>query len=513
MTKTDNPSGITRRHFLATTALAGAAVATGATLAPLAEGPEAFAAETETINPARCYTGGCYSCEYDAHIRGGHVVNITPTKDALFGRRPCLRGYAQIQRMYSEGRLKYPLKRKEGTARGAGEWERITWDEAISTIAAHWTEDRATYGSYSIAFAGASGCARFSCLAGTRMAMVMQMTSVDLSVDWALYQGLHWVYGDPSAGIMTRPGNEPADLDFVNAKTIMNWGDNRSEAQAQRWRLMIEAHRQGTKLVTIDPNFTLAAQRSDKWYANRPGTDSALMLGMMNVIVNEGLQDTAYLMSDTIAPYLVRSDTGMLLRMSDLGVEPVAAGYDMYGQPIMQDNPAIWVDGAAVDCSAMLTGAVPEMEGTFTTPDGVEVKTAYTKLVEHLAQYTPERVSAICELSVEDIRELAHLAADGPVTHIMGLGNQAYNNGIHVGTGIGTLMALTGMVGKPGAGFEQTTEGPIYNQLWILPTFTFSNSISALQLPHVIETGTFMGNPYSPIRSLLIRGSGIVGAA
>ncbi len=153
MTGTNSPQGgLTRRSFLKTTAaVAGAtALVGGAGLTALADG-EAAAPE-EQLFVGRCNYPGCFGCERNVVVRDGHVVNMKPRPEAPYGRRPCAKGYSLMQRMYSEQRTMYPLKRVEGTERGAGEWERITWDEAISTICAKFQEYQAQYGTYSLLF-------------------------------------------------------------------------------------------------------------------------------------------------------------------------------------------------------------------------------------------------------------------------------------------------------------------------------------------------------------------------
>ncbi len=488
--------GLTRRSFLKTTAaVAGAAAIAGGA------GLTAIAAESgegepsEKIVPGRCYFGGCFSCEYDVTVRDGNAVKVAPSAEALYGRRPCLRGISQPHRLYSAERIQYPMKRVG--ERGEGKWERVSWDEAIATITEKWKGYIAEYGSQSVAISGASGGARFLPLTRGRFANILQMTTLDLSVDWAFYQGLHRVYGNSATGIMTCPCNEPFEEDVHFAKTIILWGHNLSEAYIQRWRHVMEAQENGAKVIAIDPNETTTAMRADKWYAPRPGSDPALMLSMCQVIIAEGLQDDAYLKSDTVGPFLVRDDDGTFLRGSAIGVEPIEGPANPYtGQPTMIDLPLVWnaaenkpaVSGQPVDVA---------LEGRFEI-EGIKVTTAYTLLKEHLQDYAPEKVSEIVDLPVESIVELAHFAADGPVTHMTGMGAQAYDNGLHIGTGMATIVALTGMVGKPGAGIAGAAFPVPMNSSFLFPTFTFATNMSVLSFADVIKTGTYAGQPYAP---------------
>ncbi|MEG0322699.1 MAG: molybdopterin dinucleotide binding domain-containing protein, partial [Raoultibacter sp.] len=237
-----------------------------------------------------------------------------------------------------------------------------------------------------------------------------------------------------------------------------------------------------------------------------------LMLSMAKVIIDEDLQDTEYLLSDTVGPFLVREDTKEFLRMSDLGVEPTAGPVNpMTQQPTVIDPPVVWDSvGNAAGSSAVVT--TPELEGAWTV-EGVKVKTAYTLLLEHLKEYTPEKMADVVDMEADKIKELAHLAAEGPVTHMTGMGAQAYDNGLHVGTGIGLLMAVTGMIGKPGAGLAGAAFPVPMNSLFLFPTMTFATGISVLEIPEVIKTGKYAGKDYAPIKSLFISSCGLVGGA
>lgn len=152
MSETKSPlKGLTRRSFLKTTgAVAGvAAVAgTGAALTDLApqkaHAEGAAAMEGEQVFRTSC-RGNCGSrCPQEVVVREGKVVRTTaaqlPGEDNV-RRRLCVKGYTQPQRLYEPDRLKYPLKRTSwspenpnGEARGNGEWERISWDEAIEIV-------------------------------------------------------------------------------------------------------------------------------------------------------------------------------------------------------------------------------------------------------------------------------------------------------------------------------------------------------------------------------------------
>lgn len=230
--------GITRRSFLKTSVLTAGAVSlagTGtASLSALADSGASTASE-ERVFVGRCVYGGCFGCERNVIVRDGHIVNMKPKEDAPYGRRPCGKGYSLMQRIHSEDRLKYPLRRVEGTPRGGGEWERITWDEAIAEISSKWKSYQEEFGSRSIAFvASGGGTSAGKIAASSRLGNELGVTSADTSSDWAIYWGFCTLFGETSVAYQPAPGNEPFEEDVFNAKNIVIWGDNVSAAHLQR---------------------------------------------------------------------------------------------------------------------------------------------------------------------------------------------------------------------------------------------------------------------------------------
>ena len=410
--------------------------------------------------------------------------------------------------MYSSDRIKYPMKR--AGERGENKWERITWDEAIQTIVEKWKGYIDQYGGQSILVNTGSSGARLSVSGSMRLDNMLQLTNVEMCADWAVYNGLHRVYGNPSPGTMTAPGNEPFEKDIYNAKTIFMWGNNLSETYLQRWRYLIEAQERGAWIVSIDPNETTVTAHSNEWHANRPGSDSALMLSMVQTIIEEGLQDIAYLKSDTVGPFLVRDDTKEFLRMSDLGIDPTEGPVNpTTGQATVVDHPVVW-DAASNKEMSSAEASEPELEGKWNVA-GFAVQTAYSLMVESVQKYKPEDVADAIDLPADVIRRLARLATDGPVSHMFGLGSQAYDNGLQFGTSLGLLLAVTGMVGKPGAGIQATTFFGVRNASFLFPTGTFTTTIPIVHLLDVMETGKFKGEDYPPFKALWIKGSALIG--
>ena len=113
---------------------------------------------------------------------------------------------------------------------------------------------------------------------------------------------------------------------------------------------MMEAKENGTRLVVIDPVFNPNTAKADWWIPVKPGTDGALALGVLNVLLANGWVDDDTLRNKTNCGLLIKED-GMYLRMSDLGVEPTEGDVDpLTGRPKVIDLPAVWDEDAGKAC-------------------------------------------------------------------------------------------------------------------------------------------------------------------
>ena len=456
MSETKSPhGGLTRRSFLKTTgavAAATAAVGSGATLVGLAEAGEAAAdeaAQAESTFRSQC-RGNCGSrCPLKVTVREGRAVKVTameyPGEDA-HRRRLCVKGFSQPQRVYDADRLKYPLKRVG--ERGAGEWERIEWDEALEIIAGKMKTALAEHGGTSLGFWSSYGS--YGSLNGAMGGFMSIAYGRFCTATGAVIfgAGADTAQQHVQSTLLGNKGNDFADA--VNAKTIITWGGNPAEAYVHAWQYVCQAREKGAKLITIDPQFTASAAHSDTYVAITPGTDGAMMLAMANYIIENDLVDVAYMKSSTVSPFLVKED-GTYLRLSDFGVAPTEGPVNpQTGQPTMIDPVMVW-DEAAGD-KAMLPKAVdPAIEGSFEI-DGTTYRTVYQTVKDHIKDYTVAKASGICGVPESTIEELARIyATEGPV-YVMtfqGLGHHA--NSHHNYKNLAFLAALTGNAGKPGA--------------------------------------------------------------
>ena len=454
--------------------------------------------ETKAACVCKCNCFG--ACRIYAHVRDGHVVktSIAPFKDTHYNRM-CLRGASHMQRIYDPDRVKYPMKRTG--ERGSGEFERISWDDAIKLMTDEMKKAQETYGPQAVSFWASSGS--LSTINGgggtpsfmSRLTNVLGATNIQNSVDMAQSHGQARVIG----------GNMSSGLaDLVNSKNILCWGYNATEATIHSWHLIADGMDAGAKLVVIDPTYTTLASKADMWIPVRPATDTALALSCMQVIYSEGLHDEKFLLEHTVGPFLVKDSDGMFLRMSDLGVAPVEGPIDATtGQPTLVDPAVVW-NATTQEASPESESASAALEGEYVV-NGLACKTAFSHLRDEFEKYSPEVAEGITEVPAETIVELAHICADGPVAHLMGYGSQAYGNGVSVGMVMATLPALTANYGYPGA--QQGTHWKFFPGFNYAPTMPDGKlpaaTISNLALPEVIESGKFKGQDW-PLKFLWI---------
>src|SRR5215469_7210573 len=191
-----------------------------------------------------------------------------------------------LEREYSPGRLLYPQRRTG--AKGEGRFERITWGEALDTIAARLKSVAAEVGPEAIlpySYAGTMGILNrdgmdrrfFHRLGASRL----DRTICSAAGGAGLTQALGFRYG-----------TEPEQ--FRHAKLILAWGANLLGTNVHLWPFVMEARRNGAKLYVIDPNRNRTGAAADRHYFINPGSDMALALAMMHVIIGENLHDADY---------------------------------------------------------------------------------------------------------------------------------------------------------------------------------------------------------------------------
>jgi len=242
--------------------------------------------------------GGCPhdcpdTCSMVYEVENGQLTSVKGNKEHPMTRGGlCVKLKDYEKRHYHPDRLLYPMRRTG--PKGSGQFERISWDEALDEITSRWKAIIAEHGPHAIlpysylgnqglvhglnggdAFfnkMGATVCERTFCGEGSCTA-------------WLLTVG-------PTAGV------DPES--FIHSKYIVIWGCNSVSTNIHHWHIVKDAQKNGAKVVVIDPYKSKTAKEADWHIAPKPGTDGALAMAMMHVIIEEGLQDQDYIDNYTV---------------------------------------------------------------------------------------------------------------------------------------------------------------------------------------------------------------------
>lgn len=223
--------------------------------------------------------GGCGAL---IHVKDGKAVKVEgdPSHPVSRGYM-CAKGLASLQLAYHPSRLRHPL-RKVGR-RGEGKWLRVSWEEALEDIAHRLLEVKERYGAEAVVFA--HGTNREYLHMVYRLAHAFGSPNIT-SPGYVCY------YPRVAASIITCGGLPIADYEG-NPRCIMVWGCNPIHTSPDEYcaSQILRALENEPRLIVVDPRETWLASKADLWLQLRPGTDAALALGMLNVLIEEELYD------------------------------------------------------------------------------------------------------------------------------------------------------------------------------------------------------------------------------
>jgi len=272
----------------------------------------------EEVKKIRTVCRSCHGeCGVIAHVKDGKVVKVEgdPNHPISHGTM-CAKGLAITQLAYHPDRILHPMK-KVGE-KLSGEWERITWDEALDTIATKFQAVIDKYGPEYIVVGQGTGRDYESHL--YRFANQLGTPNV-------LTAG-HFCYVSRVSSSLITCGNLPVVDYYINEpKCIVIWGTNPMWTNPDEYtgENFMRALKNGAKLINVDPRKSFYAGRADLWLQIRPGTDGALAFGFHHVIIEEELYDKDF-------------------------VENYSHGWDAFKERVMKDYPLekvqeiTWID-------------------------------------------------------------------------------------------------------------------------------------------------------------------------
>jgi anaerobic selenocysteine-containing dehydrogenase len=244
--------------------------------------------KTDSRTGATIYKSECFicnaGCDARVWVKDGRVIKVEgdPSSPVTKGTL-CAKGLASTELLYHPERLTHPMKRVG--ERGENRWQRISWDQALDIIAARFKETEQKYGNEAIA-----------CVTGTSRGWVATFSR------FANAWGKQWTgpgvaqcYAPRAmAQTLTLGGLAIECPDYSATQCMLIWGAN--PAATWHWKAlgMMEAWARGAKMVVVDPVLSETASKADIWLRIRPGTDAALALAMLHVIIDEELFDKEF---------------------------------------------------------------------------------------------------------------------------------------------------------------------------------------------------------------------------
>jgi anaerobic selenocysteine-containing dehydrogenase len=225
------------------------------------------------------------TCAWTAHVEDDRVVGVKGAKDHPFTRGVlCAKVNDYQNRIYASDRLLHPLRRTG--EKGSGTFERISWDEALDTIAQRWKaiiESDGPEALMPLFYLGSMGVVQRHAL--MRLFHGLGASRLHGEVCGASMSAL-WAEGHPV-------GFDPEEI--VDSKLIILWGVNMLSTCHHHWQLIKEARsRHGTRVICIDPRRTRTAEQCDQHIAIKPGSDAILAMGIAQIMLEEGLADLDY---------------------------------------------------------------------------------------------------------------------------------------------------------------------------------------------------------------------------
>jgi complex iron-sulfur molybdoenzyme family reductase subunit alpha len=491
-TITENP--VTRRTFVQ----AGAAVTAATTIAARSLSAEPLLQATGAAPVDHSKTEEAYrkqwtwdkkgrmthmlnctgACPHWVYVKDGVVMREEQSRDLPgftgipeYNPRGCNKGACGTDYMYAEHRIKYPLIRVG--ERGEGRWRRASWDEVLDLIGNKILDTIQNDGPDAVSvYTPVPAVSPVSFAAGHRFANL---------IGGHTYTFFDWYCDHPMGMTQTMgiQGDLAETADWYNAKTILIWGANPMTTRIPDAHTLTEARYNGTSVAVITPEYCSSAVHADEWHHPKPGTDAALANAMAHVIIRDKLYDTGFMKEQTDLPFLVRTDTGRFLRQVDLqkdGSEELFYCWDTKTKMPVQmrgswgekpkTKPPVEPTFFGRNTLSFEPGTIalgdldPALEGTYTVKlangKSVSVRPVFALLKEALAKdFTPAKASGITGIPVAAIESLAkRFGTAKPAMIIHGAGTNHWYHADVIVRAMLLLCALTGAIGKKGAGFN-----------------------------------------------------------
>lgn len=423
------------------------------------------------VKKTTCYMCAC-RCGIRVHLRNGEVRYIDGNPDHPLNKGViCAKGASGVMKQTSPARLTMPLRRRPGADRGEGVFDEISWDEVFTLLEQRLAKIRATDPKQFALFTGRDQMQALTGLFAKQFgtpnyAAHGGFCSVNMAAGM-IYTigGSFWEFGGPDL--------ERAKL-FVMIGTAEDHHSNPLKVAISKFK------RGGGRFVSVNPIRTGYSAIADEWVPIKPGTDGALLLALIKVLIDAGLYDREFLTRYTNAGQLVKQDPDA----DDFGLFAMDAEGDVVN-PDYPHNKFWWDRHTDALVPTHTVGADPRLTGQYALPDGTPVRPAFQLLVERVADCTPEWAAELTGIPAETILRLAHelgvtardhkihlpiawtdswgvehkTVTGNPVAFHAMRGLAAHSNGFQTVRALAVLMSLLGTIDRPG-GFRHKAPFP-----------------------------------------------------
>lgn len=399
---------------------------------------------------------GCHgTCGVLAHVRDGKLIKVEGDPDHPWNQgRLCARCLAMTQYVYHPDRLTKPLKRVG--KRGEGKWQEISWDEAYDFIEEKMNTIREKHGPESVVFAMGTGrdigpwISMLSYAYGSPNVMFSMSGNACYSPRIAAVETVLGDYCVPDCSQwLPKRYDDPR---YKVPECIIIWGYNIPNTCPDNifghW--FIDLMKKGTKIICIDPRLSWFASRSKKWLRLRCGTDGALAMGFLNVLINENLFDRSFVEKWTNAAHLIRIDTGKLLRANELVKDESQKNFIAWDSK--NNTPVVWDSN---EVKYKNSNVLPALDGRFEVNliEGNKVlcHTTWNAFCDEVNQYPLDRVEEITTVPAKDIADAARFFAQSkPASIQWGLPIDSTPGITPTAQAITALWCITGNLDVPG---------------------------------------------------------------
>lgn len=297
---------------------------------------------TRELKKTNCHFCG-YLCGFTATVEDGRVVDLAPDPTRYpYDERilaGCRRWRMNLDVLDGADRVNYPLRRVG--VRGGGEWERVSWDDALDDIACRLKALIAEHGAGTLASMIGGPHTSFWPL---HRFMTLVGSPNNMGIGQICWNPRIWM------DVLTFGWTVEADLTPETGCMVL-WGTNPAESDNSAfWRAILQVGKSDTPLVVIDPRFTKAARLADLWIAPKPGTDCALALGLINVIIAEDLVDRDFVDAwcsgyDELVEHVAAYAPERVAEICDVPADDIRRAARLFAG----DHPSVLVSGRGID--------------------------------------------------------------------------------------------------------------------------------------------------------------------